>query len=167
MYEAKHTSPNSKKGMRWLALLLAVMLFGNGISYLAELSLRVYAEGSANIMGDGGNRAYMEYSINTYAEIERKQIIYAYVTAGETVYVDSDITESQLDINHNNNGAVTGVDIVVVDPSENSEPYDTVKDETGYIANFTMEQAGPNAEKNGQTEGYTPHSFTATETGFL
>ncbi|MDD6237034.1 MAG: hypothetical protein PUB00_06600 [Clostridiales bacterium] len=154
--------------MRWLALLLAVMLFGNGISYLAELSLRVYAEGSANIMGDGGNRAYMEYSINTYAEIERKQIIYAYVTAGETVYVGSDITESQLDINHNNTGAVTGVDIVVVNPSENSEPYDTVKDETaGYIANFTMEQAGPNTEKNGQTEGYTPHSFTATETGFL
>ena len=92
------------------------------------------------------NTATSDY---TYAGLQRKQLIYAYIKAGETVYFGSDIADSQLDLDHNSTGAVTGVDIVVVDPSGNATAYDTVKGGTGYIANYKQEQAGPVTASNG------------------
>lgn len=105
------------------AILVMALVLGAGVS---SCPLRVYAEGSADTSGDGGSRAYTEYGDHQYIGLEREQIIYAYVKAGETVYFGSDIYNSQLDINHNLTESVTGADIVEIDPAGVAQAYDTV-----------------------------------------
>ena len=68
----------------------------------------------------------MEYGEHTYAGMERKQLINAYIKEGETVYFGNDIYDRELNINHEPMGEITGCDIVVIDPKGSAASYNVV-----------------------------------------
>lgn len=157
----KTHAPHTLAG-RFLAFLLM-------LCFLSDLSLpsamAVSATDSSYLsFFESGHRAYMEYGEHTYAGMERKQLIYAYIKEGETVYFGSDIYDSELNINHEPTGEITGCDIVVIDPKGSAASYDVVQNGIGHIINAQMEVAGPNVDGS-NPEGYSPFSFTAVQTG--
>ncbi|MEG1431383.1 SpaA isopeptide-forming pilin-related protein [Eubacterium sp.] len=131
------------KGMIGFVLLLTMFIFFSG---------RVHAEGSADLVENGGYRPYTEWTNKTTSGLLRHQIIKAFVKEGETVYFGSSVTKSEL----------AGGDIAIKDPNGNTTTYTNTQSK-GYIETPAQESTGPAALA--EEGGYPAHSFTATTTG--
>lgn len=130
----------------WLSSLgFFLCIFGNSI----QPSL---AEGSKELVSDGGYRPYLEWSDLTAAGIIRKTTLKVYVQQGETVNLGSSVNTSFSDPQ----------DIVYRSPfgSQNGS-CDVLNSGFGWINTVAKETAGPLPNTN----GYTPCYFIATETG--
>ncbi|WP_066382458.1 MULTISPECIES: DUF11 domain-containing protein [unclassified Anabaena] len=117
-----------------------------------------WAEGSKELVADGGDRPYLEWlDANTYrtAGILRQNTLKVYVQAGETVYLGSSV--------YNADPVANNQDIIYRSPfgSQNGA-CDVVNGGFGHINTLTKENLGPAPLRTG---GYTPCSFVATETG--
>jgi fimbrial isopeptide formation D2 family protein/uncharacterized repeat protein (TIGR01451 family) len=111
-----------------------------------------WAEGSKELVSDGGYRPYLEWSDLTAAGIVRKTTLKVYVEAGETVNLGSSVTTS----------FSNPQDIVYRSPfGGQNGSCDVLTSGFGFINTIAKETAGPLPN----TGGYTPCSFTATETG--
>lgn len=112
-----------------------------------------FAEGSKDMVADGGDRPYTEWASATTADIIRQTLLKVYVEKGETVYFGSSVPTSQNNPN----------DIVYRSPfgSQNGS-CDVLATGFGLIDTVTKETAGPLPLTAG---GYTPCTFVATETG--
>jgi fimbrial isopeptide formation D2 family protein/uncharacterized repeat protein (TIGR01451 family) len=112
------------------------------------------AEGSKELISDGGNRPYLEWapSLST-AGIPRTTLLRVFVKAGETVHLGSSAPES----------ANNGRDIVYRSPFGGQNGFCDVNSTTGFgfIDTLAKEQAGPLPNPG----GYTSCNFIATETG--
>ena len=114
----------------------------------------VLAEGSREMVADGGDRPFTEWANNTTANIPRQTLLQVYVQAGETVYLGSSVHDSV-----NNPG-----DIVYRTPSGATGTCDVLSSGFGFIDTVAKETAGPAPLAPG---GYTPCVLdgTITETG--
>ncbi|MDY6900206.1 MAG: DUF11 domain-containing protein [Cyanobacteriota bacterium] len=110
------------------------------------------AEGSKDLVENGGDRPYTEWSTATSANIERKTRLKVFVKSGETVNLGSSV--------HNSSD---GKDIVFRSPSGNEQVCNVLRNGTkeGFIDTVAKETAGPLPNAG----GYTPCTFTATATG--
>lgn len=131
------------KGMIGFVLLLTMFIFFSGT---------VKAEGSADLVKNGGYRPYTEWTSKSTSGLVRHQIIKAFVKEGETVYFGSSVTKSEL----------LGGDIAIKDPNGSTTTYTNTKSK-GYIETPAQESTGPAALAG--EGGYPAHSFTATTTG--
>ncbi|MCC5600998.1 DUF11 domain-containing protein [Nostoc favosum] len=111
-----------------------------------------WAEGSKELVSDGGYRPYLEWSDLTAAGIVRKTTLKVYVEAGETVNLGSSVITS----------SSNPQDIVYRSPFNNQNGFcDVLNSGFGFIDTVAKEGAGPLPNPG----GYTPCSFVATETG--
>lgn len=101
------------KGMIGFVLLLTMFIFFSGT---------VKAEGSADLVKNGGYRPYTEWTSKSTSGLVRHQIIKAFVKEGETVYFGSSVTKSEL----------LGGDIAIKDPNGSTTTYTNTKSK-GYI----------------------------------
>ncbi len=103
------------------------------------------AEGSRELVQNGGNRPFIEWAPGTYlAGIERATSFYAYAKQGETILLGSSSASS-----YDNSGTS---DIVVTSPSGTVSSLDVLSSGKGFINTIAKEQAGPYPTKG----GYTP-----------
>ncbi|MDZ8086763.1 MAG: hypothetical protein RMY16_14575 [Nostoc sp. DedQUE12b] len=111
-----------------------------------------WAEGSKELVSDGGYRPYLEWSDLLLAGIVRKTILKVYVQQGETVNLGSSV----------NTSFSNPQDIVYRSPfgSQNGS-CDVLTNGFGWIDTVAKETAGPLPNAG----GYTPCTFVATETG--
>ncbi|MEL6459141.1 MAG: isopeptide-forming domain-containing fimbrial protein [Cyanobacteria bacterium J06621_15] len=110
------------------------------------------AEGSRDLVKNGGDRPYTEWSTATSANIVRKTRLKVFVKSGETINLGSSV--------HNSSDSK---DIVLRGPlpSNTEQVFDVLSSGQGFIDTVAKETAGPLPN----TGGYTPFTFTATETG--
>ncbi len=113
-------------------------------------TLTAKAEGSKDLVEKGGDRPYTEWATATSANIERKTRLKVFVKNGEIVNLGSSV--------HNSSD---GKDIVFRSPSGVEQVCDVLTSGEGFIDTVAKETAGPLPN----TGGYTPCTFTATETG--
>ncbi|MEA5516508.1 isopeptide-forming domain-containing fimbrial protein [Nodularia sp. UHCC 0506] len=126
-----------------LALILSI--WGQGIQ-------PSWAEGSKDLVADGGYRPYLESTNLLIAGILRRTTLKVYVQAGETVNLGSSVPTSS-------NGTQ---DIVYTSPfGGQNGACDVLSSGFGFIDTVAKETAGPLPNVG----GYTPCSFVATETG--
>ncbi|MDY6994725.1 MAG: hypothetical protein SVR94_19235, partial [Pseudomonadota bacterium] len=126
-----------------------ILLFG----LLSIISTRVMAEGSRELLGLQGERAYLEFSEDTTANIKHQAIIKVFVKAGEQIHLGSSVPESA-------NGPA---DIVYRSPSGNQNgSCDVQENGSGLIDTLAKEQAGPALIAD---NGYNACQVTANETG--
>jgi fimbrial isopeptide formation D2 family protein/uncharacterized repeat protein (TIGR01451 family) len=137
------TSSHQKLWLSSLGFFLYIL--GNSI----QPSL---AEGSKELVSDGGYRPYMEWSDLLLAGIVRKTTLKVYVETGETVNLGSSVHTS----------FSNPQDIVYRSPfgGQNSS-CNVLNTGFGFIDTVAKETAGPLPNPG----GYTPCSFVATETG--
>lgn len=154
-----------KKAKIAVSLVLAMLM-------VVTSFITVNAEGGTSLNNSDKSDAYRMYSEwqnSSTIGLERKNIVYAYAFAGETVYFGSSVYDSTLNIDGTvNTGSVTGNDIVVVDPSGTKTPYDVLNSGTnaGYIDTAAKEKAGAYIDGINESENaYTPLSFTAPSSG--
>ncbi len=129
------------KSLASLALILCTW------GYLAAPA---QAEGSKELVQNGGNRPYTEWSTSTTANIERKTKLKVFVKSGETINLGSSV--------HNSSDSK---DIVLRSPSGTEQIFDVKTSGEGFINTVAKETAGPLPNAG----GYNPYTFTATETG--
>lgn len=111
-----------------------------------------WAEGSKELVSDGGNRPYLEWSDLISAGIVRKTTLKVYVEAGETVNLGSSVPAS----------FSNPQDIVYRSPFGSQNSFcNVLATGSGFINTVAKETAGPLPNAG----GYTPCSFVATETG--
>ncbi|MGF1937123.1 MAG: lamin tail domain-containing protein [Nostoc sp. ChiQUE02] len=111
-----------------------------------------WAEGSKELVADGGYRPYLEWASTTTAGITRQTTLQVYVQAGEIVNLGSSVPTS----------ANSNKDIVYRSPlGGQNGSCDVLASGFGLIDTLTKELAGPLPSAG----GYSPCSFTATETG--
>ncbi|MEH2215222.1 hypothetical protein [Nostoc sp.] len=111
-----------------------------------------WAEGSKELVSDGGYRPYLEWSDLLLAGIVRKTILKVYVQQGETVNLGSSVPTSFSDPQ----------DIVYRSPfGTQNGSCNVLTSGFGLINTVAKETAGPLPNIG----GYTPCSFVATETG--
>ena len=134
---------------RWAISSLALWVCTLGV-----WTLPVFAEGSNELVSDGGNRPFIEWSpTGTTAGIARTTLLKVYVQAGETVNLGSSVPNSF--------GGGTQ-DIVYRSPNGSQNgACDVLNAGFGYISNHAKEAAGPSLSVG----GYTPCTFVATTTG--
>lgn len=154
-----------KKAKLAVSLLLAVLMAVTSL-------ITVSAEGGSSLNNSeyaSASRMNSEWQNSSTIGLERKNIVYVYAFAGETVYFGSSVYNSRLGVDGKTlSSSVTGNDIVVIDPSGTATPYDVLNDGTnaGYINTAAKEKAGAYIEGiNESTNAYTPLSFTATTSG--
>ncbi|MEH2357872.1 hypothetical protein [Nostoc sp.] len=130
----------------WLSSLgFFLCIFGNTIQ-------PSWAEGSKELVSDGGYRPYLEWSDLLLAGIVRKTILKVYVQQGETVNLGSSVPTSFSDPQ----------DIVYRSPfGTQNGSCNVLTSGFGLINTVAKETAGPLPNPS----GYTPCSFVATETG--
>ncbi len=131
-------------------------LLGNLTFFLCILGQGIqpgWAEGSKELVSDGGYRPYLEWSNSTIAGITRKPKFQVYVQQGETVNLGSSVESS----------FSNPQDIVYTSPFGGQNGFCNVNATTGvgFINTVIKETAGPLPN----TGGYDPCKFTATETG--
>ncbi len=138
----------SSRQKLWLSSLgFFLCILGNSIQ-------PSWAEGSKELVSDGGYRPYLEWSDLTAASIIRKTTLKVYVQAGETVNLGSSVHTS----------FSNPQDIVYRSPFGTQNGSCNVLDTGfGFINTVAKETAGPLPNAG----GYTPCSFVATETGIL
>ncbi|QLE55415.1 DUF11 domain-containing protein [Nostoc sp. TCL26-01] len=123
-----------------------------------------WAEGSKQLVADGGDRPYLEWldpNAYTTAGIVRQNKLKVYVETGETVYLGSSV------FNANNN--LVDPDIIYRSPFNGQngncnvlKVANVVNGDFGHIDTIDKEKLGPAPLAAG---GYNPCSFVATETG--
>ncbi|MEH2086771.1 isopeptide-forming domain-containing fimbrial protein [Nostoc sp.] len=130
----------------WLSSLgFFLCIFGNSIQ-------PSWAEGSKELVSDGGYRPYLEWSDLLLAGIVRKTVLKVYVQQGETVNLGSSAPTSFSDPQ----------DIVYRSPfGTQNGSCNVLATGFGFIDTVAKETAGPLPNSG----GYTPCSFVATETG--
>lgn len=134
---------NSGKLISSLTFLLCI--WGQGIQ-------PSWAEGSKELTSHDGDRPYIEWSTDSTATITRQTTLQVYVQVGETVNLGSSVPTS----------ANNPQDIVYTSPSGGQNgSCDVLATGFGFIDTRAKELAGPLPNAG----GYTPCSFTATETG--
>lgn len=163
-------------------LIFLVFFF---FSYYNCIALLIsFSEGSVSMSETNkGYRAFLEYfadengSTPLYSGVPRRQIIYAYVRKGETVYLGSSVSASRFDKNNVVKSSATGCDIYVESPSgadvSKANGFDVINKGTGFIGTRAQELAGPVIEgyndsvnlPNYNKDCFTPLSFVAEETG--
>ncbi|UJF34192.1 Ig-like domain-containing protein [Paenibacillus hexagrammi] len=120
-----------------------------GAMVFALPAVTAHAEGSRNLIANGGDRPYVEWDPNnTIAGIPRKNIWKVYAKAGETINLGSSVT-----------GAKDNNDIVVRDPNGQEYSFDVKTSGEGFINTIDKEKAGP-APAAG---GYTPYKITVAD----
>jgi uncharacterized repeat protein (TIGR01451 family) len=119
----------------------------------------VQAEGSREMVADGGDRPFTEWAGSTTAGIPRQTLLQVYVQAGETIYLGSSVHASAYDPPDDNDPG----DIVYRTPSGDLGTCDVLSSGFGFIDTVDKETAGPAPVASG---GYTPCEVNATETGF-
>lgn len=124
--------PMSSKSLLFLIFILSFFT-------LIFILSGVKAEGSKEITSSGGSRAHLEYSEDSTAGIERKNIIYVYVNGGEKLFLGS-----------STHGLGEGV-IQFKDPN-GVEGQCAINGNVGVIQNRQEELIGPYPG----TGGYTP-----------
>ncbi|MBD2253282.1 DUF11 domain-containing protein [Nostoc parmelioides] len=136
----------SSRRKLWLSSLgFFVCIFGNSIQ-------PSWAEGSKELISDGGYRPYLEWSNLTAAGIVRKTTLKVYVEVGETVNLGSSVATS----------FSNPQDIVYRSPFNGQNgSCDVLATGFGFIDTIAKETAGPLPNSG----GYIPCSFVATETG--
>ncbi|MEH1858835.1 MAG: hypothetical protein V7L21_12680 [Nostoc sp.] len=136
----------SRRQKLWLSSLgFFLCVLGNSI----QPSL---AEGSKELVSDGGYRPYLEWSDLLLAGIVRKTILKVYVQQGETVNLGSSVSTSFSDPQ----------DIVYRSPfGTQNGSCNVLATGFGFINTLAKETAGPLPNSG----GYNPCSFVATETG--
>ncbi|WP_334900248.1 hypothetical protein [Nostoc sp.] len=136
----------SSRQKLWLSSLgFFLCIFGTSIQ-------PSWAEGSKELVSDGGYRPYLEWSDLLLAGIVRKTILKVYVQQGETVNLGSSVITSFSDPQ----------DIVYRSPfSSQNGSCDVLTNGFGLINTVVKETAGPLPNTN----GYSPCKFVATETG--
>lgn len=116
----------------------------------------VQAEGSKELVAQGGNRPYLEWwPTNSTAGIPRKNTLQVFVKQGEIVNLGSSV--------HN---APSNQDIIYTSPFGTDNGSCNVVNtgsRTGFIDTLTKETIGP--EVTSGDGGYVPCKFTAKETG--
>ncbi len=139
------TSSRQKLWLSSLGFFLCIL--GNNIQ-------PSWAEGSKELISNGGYRPYLEWSDLTAGGIVRKTTLKVYVEAGETVNLGSSVTTS----------FSNPQDIVYRSPfGGQNASCDVLATGFGFIDTLAKETAGPSPNSG----GYTPCSFVATETGIL
>jgi uncharacterized repeat protein (TIGR01451 family) len=129
-------------------LVSSVVLLLYSLGYCIQ---PVRAEGSKELVSDGGYRPFLEWTPgSTTAGIPRRTVLQVYVEAGETVNLGSSV--------HN---SFDGQDIVFRSPSGQEKVCDVQQTGEGFIDTVDKETAGP-LPNNG---GYTPCKFTVTQSG--
>ncbi len=124
-----------------LIFTLCILGFGNTLAK---------AEGSKELVEKGGDRPYTEWSTATSAGIVRKTKLKVFVKSGETINLGSSVYNS-----------FDSKDIVLRSPSGVEQICDVKTSGEGFIDTVAKETAGPLPNPG----GYTPCTFTATETG--
>ncbi|MFK5969078.1 MAG: Ig-like domain-containing protein [Candidatus Marithrix sp.] len=110
------------------------------------------AEGSRELVENGGYRPYLQFANRTMVGIKLQTSIKVYVNAGEQINLGSSVPKSA-------NG---NADIVYSSPlGGQNGSCDVLNTGFGLIDTLAKEQAGPLPNAN----GYTPCSFITTETG--
>ncbi|KYC35370.1 hypothetical protein WA1_05965 [Scytonema hofmannii PCC 7110] len=130
------------------------LLFSCSLLYALSTGLQpAQAEGSKELVSQGGHRPYLEWSPNLKtANITRITLLKVYVQAGETVNLGSSVHTSA-------NGVQ---DIVYRSPfGGQNGSCNVLSTGFGFIDTLAKEQAGPLPNAG----GYDPCSFVATETG--
>jgi len=126
-----------------------ILLFG----LLSVISTLVMAEGSRELLGLQGERAYLEFSEDTTADIKHQAIIKVFVNEGEQIHLGSSVPESAHDPE----------DIVYRSPSGNQNGFcDVQENGSGLIDTLAKERAGPALIAD---NGYNACQVTANETG--
>lgn len=108
------------------------------------------AEGSKELVSEGGDRPYIEWSNRFTAQISRKTLLKVFVENGETVNLGSSV--------HN---SFDSKDIVFRTPFGVEKICDVKQSGEGFIDTTAKETAGPLPNPG----GYTPCEFTADSTG--
>lgn len=141
----KRPLSSSYKGKLLGSFAFVLCILGQGIQ-------PSWAEGSKELVADGGYRPYLEWANTTTAGITRQTTLQVYVQAGEIVNLGSSVPTSA-------NGTK---DIVYSSPFGGQNGFcDVLASGFGLIDTVAKESAGPLPNAG----GYTPCSFTATETG--
>ena len=119
---------------------------------LGYLTAPAQAEGSKELVQNGGNRPYTEWSTARTANIPRRTLLQVFVKSGETINLGSSVHTSS-----------DNKDIVLRDPSGTERVFDVRNNggRQGFIDTVAKETAGPLPNAG----GYNPHTFTATQTG--
>ncbi|MTJ09226.1 MULTISPECIES: isopeptide-forming domain-containing fimbrial protein [unclassified Anabaena] len=136
---------NNYSGKLIASLVFFGCIWGQGIQ-------PSWAEGSKELVTNGGHRPYLEWASSTAAGIPRQTLLKVVVNAGETVNLGSSVHTSSNGIE----------DIVYRSPAGSQNGSCNVLS-TGYglIDTLAKESAGPLPN----TGGYTPCSFIASESG--
>lgn len=166
---------------RSMSSILSALMCINVIGPLTAVS-----EGSSTMSDtNSGYRAFLEFFANEsstgvpplYSVVPRRQIMYAYVKQGETVYLGSSVYASRFDKNNIVKSSATGCDIYVESPSgidvSKTNGFDVIQNGTGYIGTRNQELAGPIIPGYNDSVNlpdynencYAPLSFVAEETG--
>ncbi|MBD6617201.1 DUF11 domain-containing protein [Komarekiella sp. 'clone 1'] len=142
----KHPFLSSYQGQLLGSLTFFLCILGQGIQ-------PSWAEGSKDLVSDGGYRPYLEWSNSNIAGIIRKPKFQVYVQQGETVNLGSSVASS----------FSNPQDIVYTSPfgGQNGSCDVNATTGVGFINTIAKETAGPLPN----TGGYDPCKFTATETG--
>jgi uncharacterized repeat protein (TIGR01451 family) len=137
---------SSYKGRFISSFALFLCLLGQGIK-------PSWAEGSKELVSDGGDRPYLEWSDRSTANVSRKPKLQVYVQVGEIVNLGSSVVSS----------FSNPQDIVYTSPFGTDNGTCDVDATTGlgFIDTVAKETAGPLPNVG----GYTPCKFTAKETG--
>ena len=113
-------------------------------------TISVQAEGSKELVSQGGDRPYTEWSNRDTAQISRKTLLKVFIKNGETVNLGSSV--------HN---SFDSKDIVFRTPFGVEKNCDVKTSGEGFIDTLAKETAGPLPNSG----GYTPCEFTADSTG--
>lgn len=120
---------------------------------LCAFSTATYAEGSKELVANGGFRPYTEYDSNVSANISRQTKLTVYANYGEKIALAS-----------SEYNAFDNQEIIITDPSGRTTSYNVENLGTGHIQSVDMEKAGPNVDGS-NTAGYTPYLYSVKQTG--
>ena len=166
-----HNSNTSFSLSPWkLAASLTLGVVGSSI-----VALPIYAEGSRDLVENGGHRPYTEYQTRDTGPFPRRTVLQVYAEAGETINVGSSavgISSTNPDIVSGGQGDAYIFDIGTIDTS-NPSNLDSIdlndaivqctvdQPGTGLLNTRAQELAGPAPN----TGGYTPCTFTVPAGG--
>ncbi|MCS7459565.1 Ig-like domain-containing protein [Paenibacillus doosanensis] len=134
--------------------MLSVIFLTAGLTFILRND-QVHAEGSRELVQNGGYRPYLEWDVGNFTSgIERKATLYTYAISGETLNLGSSVPVSS-----------DGRDIVVTKPSGDVINLDVTTADQGLINTVAKETAGPYVASS-NTAGYNPLTVHADQTGW-
>ncbi|MDY6897889.1 MAG: isopeptide-forming domain-containing fimbrial protein, partial [Cyanobacteriota bacterium] len=146
LYPSKYRIFNAKKNGKIIffsSLIIKLFIFH-------FWTIPVQAEGSKELVSQGGDRPYIEWSNRDTAQISRKTLLKVFIKSGETANLGSSV--------HN---SFDSKDIVFRTPFGVEKICDVKTSGEGFIDTLAKEKAGPLPNSG----GYTPCEFTADSTG--